>query len=60
MTKSSRLMVKAMIAPVRMPGMISGIVTLKKARMGVQPRSIAASGRLGSICRRRGSTCKIT
>ena len=53
-------MVKAMMAPVRMPGMISGMVTLKKARSGVQPRSWAASGREGSIWLSLGSTCRIT
>ena len=47
MTKSSRERVKAIISPVTMPGSISGISTLKKARRGVQPRSIAASGRGG-------------
>ena len=60
MTKSSSESVKAMIMPVTTPGRISGRTALKKACMGVQPRSMAASGREGSICRSLGSTCKIT
>ena len=42
-TKSSMDIVKARIAPVTIPGEISGMITLKKARSGVAPRSIAAS-----------------
>ena len=39
---------------------ISGRTALKKACRGVQPRSFAASGREGSICRSLGNTCRIT
>ena len=42
--------VNAIIAPVMIPGIISGSSTLKNALIGGQPRSIAASGRLWSIC----------
>ena len=60
MTKSSRDRVKAIMAPVMMPGRISGSSTLKKAPIGVQPKSMAASGRDLSICRSLGRICKIT
>ena len=60
MTKSSSDRVKAMIMPVMMPGRISGSSARRKARMGVQPRSMAASGRDLSICCSLGSTCRIT
>ena len=60
MTKSSSESVKAMIMPVMMPGRISGTSTRKKARAGVQPRSIAASGSARSICCSFGSTCMMT
>ena len=60
MTKSSSERVKAMIMPVSTPGRISGSSTFKKARKGVQPRSIAASGRALSIWRSLGRTCKMT
>ena len=53
-------MVKAMMSPVTTPGMISGSSALKKALSGVQPRSIAASGRAWSICCSFGSTWRIT
>ena len=49
-----------MIMPVMMPGRISGISTRRNARIGVQPRSIAASGSERSICCSFGSTCKMT
>ena len=49
-----------MMRPVTMPGRISGSSALKKACMGVQPRSMAASGSAGSIWRSLGSTCRIT
>ena len=60
MTKSSRLMVKAMMPPATMPGMISGRVTLKKACTGVQPKSMAASVREVSSCFSLGMTFRMT
>ena len=60
MTKSSMLMVKAVSAPETMPGLISGMMTFQKACIQVQPRSIAASTRLRSICRSLGPTERIT
>ena len=48
------------MAPVIMPGRTYGSSTLKKAPMGVQPKSMAASGRDLSIYRSFGRICKIT
>ena len=59
-TKSSIDKVNDNIAPVTMPDDICGRITLKKALTGVQPRSRAASYRLGLICRNFGNTEKIT
>ena len=42
------------------PGIISGSSTFRKARMGVHPKSIAASGKALSICCSFGRTCKMT
>ena len=53
-------MVKAMMPPAMMPGMISGRVTLKKDCMGVHPRSMAASVREESICFSLGMTFRMT
>ena len=55
-----RAMMKAVSAPDTMPGLISGMMTFQKACIQVQPRSIAASTRLRSICRSLGPTDKIT
>ena len=55
-----RAMMKAVSAPETMPGLISGMMTFQKACIQVQPRSIAASTRLRSICRSLGPTERIT
>ena len=52
--------VNAIIKPAVMPELISGRTTLKNAWTGVQPRSCAASGMLGSTCLSLGSTLRIT
>ena len=49
MTKSSTERVKAIINPVIIPELMEGRTTLKNAETGVQPRSLAASERWGSI-----------
>ena len=58
--ETRHFMVKAVSAPETMPGLISGIMTFQKACIQVQPRSIAASTRLRSICRSLGPTERIT
>ena len=60
MTKSSKDSVKAMIRPVTMPGDMNGSSTLKNDCIGVQPRSMAASGTLRSSWLILGSTLMIT
>ena len=49
MIKSSSDRVNDIINPLITPGRIAGSSTLKKDLRGVQPRSIAASGRCTSI-----------
>ena len=58
--KSSSDNVNAIINPVIIPVEIDGSITLKNAFTGVQPRSIAASGKLGSVCFIFGITERIT
>ena len=58
--KSSKDIVKAMSAPDTTPGMICGTMTFHIACVGLAPRSIAASARLGSSPRSFGMTLKIT
>ena len=59
-TKSSKDIVNAIIRPEKIPGIIWGSSILKNAFEGVQPRSIAASVREGSICLTLGITDNIT
>ena len=59
-TKSSKLIVNAMSAPLTMPGLIWGTMTLKSACQGVHPRSIAASARFWSSVRSFGAMLSIT
>ena len=58
--KSSKDMVKAIIAPANIPGVICGTMTFVSACHGVAPRSIAASARFGSRVRILGITLSIT
>ena len=60
MTKSSKLIVKAISAPEMMPGRIWGTMTRRSAVNGGAPRAIAASIRLGSRERSLGVTESIT
>ena len=59
-TTSSSESVKASIQPAAIAGMISGSVTRRNACTGSQPRSIAASSRLRSICPSRDCTTTVT
>ena len=52
--------VQELLEPLSTPGRMEGSSTLKKDLSGVQPRSIAASGRCTSICENLGMTLSIT